>query len=110
MSKASITSKALAVSLLSVGLTAGASQKHKPIKTKAASSFPETVKNPQPGEIIVKCAGIVAKGMNHCGANGHACGGYAKKDNDPNEWIYVRPEVCKATSGKVVGKKKVVKG
>jgi len=90
-------------------------KKSEEVATKKASSFPDTVKDPQPGEIIVKCAGIVKKGKNHCGANGHECDGLSAKDDkikdfDPNEWIYVRPEVCEATPGKVVGKKKVEKG
>ncbi|MFK7827113.1 MAG: DUF2282 domain-containing protein [Oligoflexales bacterium] len=85
------------------------------IATKKASKFPDTVKNPTPGEIIVKCAGIAKKGKNHCGANGHSCNGQSAKDPkikdfDKNEWIYVRKEVCDATPGKIVGKKKVVKG
>lgn len=85
------------------------------IKPKKASSFPESVKNPVPGEIIVKCAGIAAKGKNHCGANGHACNGLSAKDPkikdfDKKEWIYVRKGVCDATPGKIIGKKKVVKG
>lgn len=85
------------------------------IKGKKASSFPDTVKNPQPGEIIVKCAGIAKKGKNHCGANGHACNGLSAdnpkiKDFDKNEWIYVRKEVCDATPGRIVGKKRVTKG
>lgn len=85
------------------------------IKTKKASSFPDSVANPTPGEIIVKCAGIAKKGKNHCGANGHACNGLSAKDPnikdfDKNEWIYVREGVCNATPGKIVGKKRVVKG
>ncbi len=80
------------------------------IPEKKASSFPNTVNKPMVGEIIVKCAGIVKAGENHCGANGHTCGGLAKKDFDKNEWIYVRKEVCDATPGKVVGKKKVIEG
>ena len=85
------------------------------IPTKKASTFPDTVKNPTPGEIIVKCAGIVKKGKNACGANGHPCSGQSAKDPkikdfDKNEWIYVRKEVCDATPGKIVGKKKVIKG
>ncbi len=85
------------------------------IKPKKASSFPSTVNNPIPGEIIVKCAGIAKKGQNHCGANGHSCNGLSAKDPkikdfDANEWIYVREEVCNATPGKIVGKKRVVKG
>ena len=92
-----------------------AEEKTKKIGAKKASSFPNTVKNPLPGEIIVKCAGIVKKGKNHCEANGHACNGHSAddpkiKDFDPNEWIYVRKEVCDATPGRIVGKKKVVEG
>jgi uncharacterized membrane protein len=104
MSTASTALKLILISILSVGAHAGK------IATKKASSFPDTVNNPTPGEIIVKCAGIAKKGKNHCGANGHKCGGMAKKDFDKNEWIYVRKEVCDATPGKVVGQKKVVKG
>ena len=80
------------------------------IKGKKASTVPATVSNPIPGEVIVKCAGIVKKGMNHCGANGHTCGGKAVKDFDQNEWIYVREDVCNATAGRIVGKKRVTKG
>ncbi len=46
-----------------------------------------------------KCAGIVKAGMNDCGANGHACAGYAKVDGDPNEWIELPAGTCK----KIVG-------
>lgn len=46
-----------------------------------------------------KCAGIVKAKMNDCGANGHACGGKAKVDSDPNEWI----KVPKGTCDKIVG-------
>ena len=60
------------------------------------------------GDTIVKCKGIAKKGQNDCGANGHSCGGQAKKDSDPNEWIYVPEGVCKKISGGVVWKKKKV--
>lgn len=59
-----------------------------------------------PGSTLVKCAGIAKKGMNDCGANGHDCGGKAKVDQDPNEWVYVPEGVCeKIAGGRVVGKK-----
>ena len=108
MSKLKKSAQALVLSTLALGgaeaIASGS------IKTKKASSFPDTVNNPQSGEIIVKCAGIAKKGKNHCGANGHTCGGKAVKDFDKNEWIYVRKEVCEATPGRIVGKKKVIKG
>ena len=113
---------AFIVSLLALG--AGCSQSEKKsadtsssekIATKKASTFPASVHNPMPGEIIVKCAGIAKKGKNHCGANGHSCNGLSAKDPkikdfDKNEWVYVRKEVCDATPGRIVGKKKVVEG
>ena len=49
------------------------------------------------GETIVKCKGIAKKGQNDCGANGHDCGGMAKVDNDPNEWVYL-PRVGKSSA------------
>ncbi len=49
-----------------------------------------------------KCAGIAKKGMNDCGANGHACAGKAAKDGDPNEWITVPEGTCeKIVGGKI---------
>ena len=49
-----------------------------------------------------KCAGIVKAGMNDCGANGHACAGQAKVDNDPNEWITVPKGTCEKIVGGTV--------
>lgn len=57
------------------------------------------------GSTVVKCKGIVKKGQNDCGANGHACSGKAAKDNDPNEWIYLPEGVCEKITGGVVLKK-----
>ncbi len=48
-----------------------------------------------------KCAGIVKTGMNDCGTSKHACAGQAKKDGDPQEWIYVPTGTC----AKIVGGK-----
>ena len=61
------------------------------------------------GSKIVKCAGVAKKGQNDCGANGHSCGGKAKKDNDKNEWVYVPEGVCEKIAGGVVLKTKIVK-
>ena len=59
------------------------------------------------GDKVEKCAGVAKKGQNDCGANGHACGGKAEKDNDPNEWVYVPSGVCAKLGGKVLKKKTV---
>lgn len=53
------------------------------------------------GEGKIKCKGVAKKGQNDCAANGHACAGYAKKDYDPNEWVYKSEEVCKELQKKV---------
>lgn len=54
-----------------------------------------------------KCAGIVKKGMNDCGAKGHSCSGKSVKDGDPDEWIYVPEGTCeKIVGGKLVKPKK----
>lgn len=55
-----------------------------------------------PGSKIEKCAGVSAKGMNDCGANGHDCSGMAKIDNDKNEWIYTKAGECLKKKGKVI--------
>ncbi|OAD22792.1 signal peptide protein [Candidatus Thiomargarita nelsonii] len=46
-----------------------------------------------------KCAGIVKVGMNACGTSKHGCGGAAKTDADPEEWIMVPQGTC----DKIVG-------
>lgn len=48
-----------------------------------------------------KCAGVVKAGKNDCGTNAHACAGQAKKDGDPQEWVYVPAGTCE----KIVGAK-----
>jgi len=53
-----------------------------------------------------KCYGVAKAGMNDCGARGHACAGQAKKDKDPEEWVYVPKGTCKKLAdGKVKDKK-----
>lgn len=46
-----------------------------------------------------KCAGIVKTGMNDCGTAKHNCAGQAKRDGDPQEWLYVPAGTC----SKIVG-------
>ena len=41
-----------------------------------------------------KCKGVAPKGANGCGANDHKCGGFAKKDFDSEEWVYVKEGTC----------------
>jgi uncharacterized membrane protein len=46
-----------------------------------------------------KCYGISKKGVNDCGTKDHSCAGAAKRDADPEEWLYVPSGTCK----KIVG-------
>lgn len=51
-----------------------------------------------------KCAGIAKSGMNDCGSldGKHGCAGQAKKNSDPQEWVYVPKGTCaKIVGGKV---------
>lgn len=74
----------------------------------AASVSAMTPKWAAKGTTIEKCAGVAAKGKNDCGANDHSCSGNAKKDNDPNEWVFLPEGVCeKIAGGKVLASKKV---
>lgn len=111
MSSMKFALNVLFISALSTGFAAQAGHHgDEEIKGKKLSKIPDTVQNPVVGEVIVKCAGIAAAGKNHCGANGHTCGGKATTDFDAEEWIYVREEVCNATPGKIVGKKRIIEG
>ncbi|MBM5811918.1 MAG: DUF2282 domain-containing protein [Gammaproteobacteria bacterium] len=47
----------------------------------------------------VKCYGVAQAGHNDCAANGHACQGQARADNDPAEWKYASKEECDAQGG-----------
>lgn len=47
-----------------------------------------------------KCYGIAKAGQNDCAANGHACQGQAKADNDPAEWKYVARGECETLGGR----------
>lgn len=49
-----------------------------------------------------KCSGIVKTGMNDCGANGHACAGQSKVDNEAGEWLKVPKGTCEKITGGVV--------
>lgn len=58
--------------------------------------------DPKAGKGYEKCAGIVKAGKNDCGTSKHGCGGLAKKDNDPEEWIFLPKGTCdKIAGGKV---------
>lgn len=46
-----------------------------------------------------KCYGIVKKGMNDCATALHGCGGVAKTNNMPDEWIFVPKGLCKKIAG-----------
>jgi uncharacterized membrane protein len=48
-----------------------------------------------------KCFGVAKAGKNSCGTASHACAGYAKTDNAPDEWIQVAKGTCLKMGGKL---------
>ena len=53
-----------------------------------------------------KCFGVAKAGQNDCAANGHACAGQSKVDNDPTEWKYVPKGDCEKMGGSLQAGKK----
>ena len=53
-----------------------------------------------------KCYGVAKAGQNDCAANGHACAGQAKVDNDPAEWKHMPKAECEKMGGSVKPGKK----
>jgi len=47
------------------------------------------------------CYGIAKAGNNSCATAKHSCGGLAKKDNEPDEWIEVAKGTCTKQGGKL---------
>jgi len=54
-----------------------------------------------------KCYGVAKAGQNDCAANGHACAGQSKVDNDPAEWKHVPKGECEKLGGKTAPAKKM---
>jgi len=54
-----------------------------------------------------KCYGVAKAGQNDCAANGHACAGQSKVDNDPTEWKYVPKGECEKMGGTLAAGKKM---
>ena len=53
-----------------------------------------------------KCYGVAKKGMNDCHNAEHRCGGRAKEDGAPNEWVFLPEGSCqKIVGGSLEAKK-----
>jgi uncharacterized membrane protein len=63
--------------------------------TAAAVQVEAQTNVPKPSYPYEKCYGIVKAGENDCFGLGNSCGGTAKKDHDPQAWIYVPVGTCK---------------
>lgn len=48
-----------------------------------------------------KCFGVAKAGKNSCANAIHACAGYSKTDNSPDEWAYVAKGSCLKLGGKL---------
>jgi uncharacterized membrane protein len=62
------------------------------------SSSSDTQERPRVAE-SEPCYGIARKGANDCGTHLHACGGQAKVDADPAEWIMLPKGICERIIG-----------
>ena len=58
-------------------------------------------KKAAPAATKEKCFGIAKAGKNSCATASHACAGYAKEDNHPDEWSYVARGSCVKLGGKL---------
>lgn len=76
---AAVLAAALGAALSGLAATAGAQQ-----PTPA----------PQPGYKFEKCYGIVKAGKNDCATATSSCAGTAKRDNQPDAWVYVPTGTC----------------
>jgi uncharacterized membrane protein len=54
---------------------------------------------PTPNFPNEKCYGVAKAGKNDCAANGHACQGHAKADQNGKEWIYLPSGTCERVVG-----------
>jgi uncharacterized membrane protein len=61
---------------------------------------------PQPTYKFEKCYGIVKAGKNDCATVTSSCAGTAKRDNQPDSWVYVPTGTC----DKIVGGSTTAKG
>ena len=55
-----------------------------------------------------KCYGVAKAGKNDCAANGHACAGQSKVDNDPSEWKHMPKAECEKMGGSLTSGTKSV--
>lgn len=67
--------------------------------TMAAQQMPHNQCKGWPHGNQVKCYGVVKAGQNGCRNVNHSCGGKAKKDRLPNEWIALPKGVCQKIDG-----------
>jgi uncharacterized membrane protein len=67
--------------------------------TAAASLAHAQVNVPKPSYKFEKCYGVVKAGENDCFSPSNSCGGTAKRDRDPQTWIYVPAGTCNKIAG-----------
>ena len=75
----------------------------------APATFAQDSK-PAPVAAKEKCFGIAKAGKNSCANANHACAGYAKQDNHPDEWAYVARGSCLKVGGKLAADAEKKKG
>lgn len=61
---------------------------------------------PTPSFKAEKCFGIVKAGKNDCQTASSSCAGTARRDNQPDAWIYVPAGTCDKINGSATMPKK----
>lgn len=66
----------------------------------AAEAIAKDTPREKPRE-VEKCYGVARAGKNDCASKDgrNSCAGHAKKDSDPNDWIYVPKGLCEKIAG-----------
>ena len=61
---------------------------------------------PEPKFKAEKCYGVAKAGGNDCQTNNSSCAGTAKRDRQPDAWVYVPEGICGKLAGGVVKAKR----
>lgn len=64
------------------------------VGTVAISSVALAGPAEQPAYKFEKCYGVVKAGMNDCQRHGSSCAGTARRDAEPDSWVYVPSGTC----------------
>ncbi len=71
----------------------------------SAAALAQSGPAPQPDYKFEKCFGVVKAGHNDCQTANSSCAGSAKRDSQPDSWVYVPAGTCNKLVGGSTEKK-----